>query len=145
MEKKINDDSKSQLNFVNYKIDELVFTDNENFESEKVKIDMQFNKDIDYIEEVGSLDRVIVTLEADIFNDPIENNYPFNLYIKMTGFFELTTNDIKGKDIIINRNTIAIMFPYLRSLVSTITANSQVPPLIIPTININKLLDSEEK
>jgi preprotein translocase subunit SecB len=144
MTNQINDDTKSELKFINYKIDEIIFKNNEDFKNEKVNISIDFNKDINYIEEDGEEDKVIVSLEVDVFKDPIKNNYPFHLFIRMIGFFEVTNSDLEGKDIIVNRNTIAIMFPYLRSLVSTITANSQVPPLIIPTINVNKLIDNEE-
>lgn len=35
--------------------------------------------------------------------------------------------------------------PYVRALVSSFTANANVTPLILPTVNINKLLDKGEQ
>ncbi|WP_276679625.1 protein-export chaperone SecB [Empedobacter brevis] len=37
------------------------------------------------------------------------------------------------------RNSIAILFPYIRSFVSTITLQANIPPLILPTLNLTKL------
>ena len=38
-------------------------------------------------------------------------------------------------------NALAIMFPYLRSLVSMITCNSGREPIILPTINLSRLFE----
>ena len=35
------------------------------------------------------------------------------------------------------------MYPYLRALVSTYTANSNVLPLILPAINVNAMLEEK--
>lgn len=42
-------------------------------------------------------------------------------------------------------NIVAIMFPYLRSQVSLMTAQPNLPTVVIPAININKLLSSVKK
>ena len=36
-------------------------------------------------------------------------------------------------------NATAIMFPYLRNLLSTITMNGNIPPYILPIVNVSKL------
>ncbi len=38
-------------------------------------------------------------------------------------------------------NAIAIMFPYLRSMVSMITSSSSREPIILPTMNVAKLFE----
>ncbi len=38
-------------------------------------------------------------------------------------------------------NSLAIMFPYVRAFVSTITLQANVPPVIIPTLNLMGLTD----
>lgn len=40
-------------------------------------------------------------------------------------------------------NALAILFPYLRSLVSIITSNSGREPLILPTVNLASLFDEQ--
>ena len=40
-------------------------------------------------------------------------------------------------------NAIAILYPYARAIVSTYTANTNVTPLILPTINVNKFIQKQ--
>ena len=42
-------------------------------------------------------------------------------------------------------NAIAIMFPYLRSMVSMITSSSGREPIILPTMNVAKLFEKIDK
>lgn len=46
-----------------------------------------------------------------------------------------------------NANAIAILIPYARAILSTITVQTGRPPIIIPTVNTNKLVnpDKEDK
>ena len=41
-------------------------------------------------------------------------------------------------------NAVAILFPYVRALISSYTANANVTPLILPPINVNQLLRSKK-
>ena len=60
--------------------------------------------------------------------------------LEMTGFFE-TENGESDKFI---KNAIAILYPYVRALISTYTANANINPLILPAINVNKLIENSE-
>ena len=42
-------------------------------------------------------------------------------------------------------NALAILFPYARSIISGITAQSGFPPVILPTVNIAKMFKEAEK
>lgn len=44
---------------------------------------------------------------------------------------------------LIEKNSIAIMFPYVRSYITLITSVPNMNPIIIPPININKVLDEQ--
>jgi preprotein translocase subunit SecB len=61
----------------------------------------------------------------------------FELDCKAIGFFE--TNDDIDDDFKISSfvkiSSPAIMFPFLRSYINTITTNSGIPPLILPSFN----------
>lgn len=37
------------------------------------------------------------------------------------------------------RNALAILFPYLRSFISVLTLQSNIPPLVLPTYNLSEL------
>ncbi len=60
----------------------------------------------------------------------------FNLFIVAVGTFELKSDvDENLKKIFVNQNAPAIMFPYIRSFITTLTSNlgNVTSPLIIPT------------
>ena len=62
-------------------------------------------------------------------------NAPFRLEVELAGRYDC-------KDGWNNRwepNALAILFPYLRALVSTLTAQSGREPVILPTVNIAQL------
>lgn len=142
---KIDNKVHSSLKFLNYDVDNIIFEKNKEFDQEKVKMDISLKKDINFMEkESDGSEKYSVSLEINIFEDPIENNFPFSLFIKITGYFNVITKDENMKEELINLNSVSILFPYLRSLVSTITANSNISSLIIPPLNINKLLDENE-
>ena len=44
---------------------------------------------------------------------------------------------------LIRSNSIAILFPYLRTIVSMITANANISPYVLPVMNIAALFDHE--
>ncbi len=67
------------------------------------------------------------------------------LEIVVSGIFEFRTKLEQEKmDIIITKNTVAILFPYLRSQVTLMTAQPDIEPVVIPAININALLKNME-
>lgn len=41
-------------------------------------------------------------------------------------------------------NAVAILFPYVRALISSYTANANVTPLVLPPINVNQLLRNKK-
>ena len=83
---------------------------------------------------------------ASIYNpDEDETKFPFSMQIEVIGFFVLSGEDRKAKIEDFKANAVAILFPYVRSLISSYTANANVPPLIIPPINVNRLLKSKKE
>ena len=44
----------------------------------------------------------------------------------------------------LDSNAIAILYPYIRSIVSVYTSSINVPPLILPVINVNALIEQLE-
>lgn len=67
------------------------------------------------------------------------------LEIVVSGIFEFRTKlEQEKKDIIITKNTVAILFPYLRSQVTLMMAQPDIEPVVIPAININALLKNME-
>lgn len=67
------------------------------------------------------------------------------LEIVVSGIFEFNA-ELKDeqKQIIITKNTMAILFPYLRAQVTLMTSQPDVEPVVLPAININSLLQNLE-
>ena len=83
-----------------------------------------------------------VGLGAKIFENSTENNYPFEISVEILGFFESDNDDINSEGFL--PNALAILYPYLRSTITNITANANVQPLILPTMNILSYLKDSD-
>lgn len=63
------------------------------------------------------------------------------LKIIVSGIFEFNLGfDDEQKKTIITKNTMAILFPYLRAQITIMTSQPDVEPVVLPAININALL-----
>lgn len=65
--------------------------------------------------------------------DKAEN---IKVFASATGIFNTSQNYIE----LVERNAIAIMFPYLRSYISLLTTQPGMNPIVLPAINIMSLL-----
>ena len=70
-----------------------------------------------------------------------ENNYPFEMEIEITGYFQIES---VSNEIDFEPNAIAILYPYIRAIASTYTASANINPLILPAINVNKLIEDQK-
>lgn len=77
-------------------------------------------------------DKMNLTLEVEV-NDK-EQNLMLNL--RVVGFFRYDGEQVKEINQFLYLNGPAILFPYVRSYVSNITALSGLPPIIMPTLNM---------
>ena len=68
-----------------------------------------------------------------------------SLNLETIGVFTLD-NDGMNEDVsehLIKVNTVAIMFPFIRSQISLLTTQPGLEPILLPPININALMDSK--
>lgn len=66
---------------------------------------------------------------------------PFELKVDLVGHFtypEQEGEDAVAKDRILQRNTVSILFPFLRSIVASLTCNANIPTLMLPVMNFTK-------
>lgn len=126
----------SSLKFVNYIVNNVHFNYNQRQNSEKNwKLTFNFKNVTKINEEKNKME---ISLSTDIFKD-IEDA-PFNMSVEIIGFFELEgIGDISHYE----ANAIAIMYPYLRAIISTYTSSANVMPIILPVININAVLNKD--
>jgi len=115
---------------------------------EALNNDEQFNMDINISQNLhNDNENRIATLKlgCQIGNNNLDDNFPFFLKVELVGIFSYDTDLSEDQCTrMLNVNGTAILFPYLRSLISMITTLCSIPPVIIPTINIGKLISQNE-
>ena len=62
-----------------------------------------------------------------------------NIELVAEAQFLYESDDYSREESIINTNTVAIMFPFIRSQVTLLTSQPGMIPIILPTINTKKL------
>ncbi len=111
------------------------------------KILFEANKQTDN-ENSCKLSRKITEITDDDFNIELAFELiteSFFININLEASFNIKCDNEVMKDRLIKNNTVAILFPYIRSEVTLITAQPGIEPIVIPPININKLIEDSEK
>ena len=88
-----------------------------------------------------NFDRSITKLDDSNWRVSLQSNVATNnneveIHIRVVGLFTVNTDDKKLKNSLISKNTVAILFPYLRSQITLITAQSGLPPVMLPLLNV---------
>ena len=126
---------KSALQFVGYDVSKLQFEKNLFFVGDgEVQITPKFKKEVIELDE----NMISVTLGVLIENTET-NSTPFNLCVELTGHFnaKFTGEESQSfREQLINQNTVAILFPFLRSTVASLTLAANISPVILPIINL---------
>ncbi|UZW12581.1 protein-export chaperone SecB [Clostridium pasteurianum] len=130
---------KGIISFNGYKIKSIDFKINDDYKNEFKGIDTDFDFKVNAgIDSDGK--NVVITVESIIFKDYKNKNKPFYLDIITEGYFsfECTKEEFESNRLI--KNSLSILFPYIRSSVTNITTTCGFSPLILPTININEFV-----
>ncbi|MGL5050382.1 MAG: protein-export chaperone SecB [Fusobacteriaceae bacterium] len=127
--------SEATLKFLGYDLEKINYERNNLFDSSiDSEILPKINTMIIYKDESKKEANIILGIKYDN-----ENNLPFSLEVVLRGFFEFNDEDQK----IIFQNGTAIMYPYMRSIITDITSKTNYTPIILPTMNFYNLLSKE--
>lgn len=129
-----NNTQRAQFRFVQYRIEEA------NFRIDGSKVDQDNDMSVNLgaaVECDNEKGTSAVTLEANISN----HGESFRSFVKLTGNFESANTKEDELLKFSAYNGIAILFPYLRAYVTTMTAQAGIQPIIIPTLNLQKMGD----
>lgn len=125
------------INFVGYSVKEMIFEQKEllnqnNVEKQSIKQNFHTKTDI-------RGNKANVQLEYHVAPEA-----PIKLDVIIVGQFVFNSEEDKtntGFEKYLKTNAVAILFPYLRQVVTTLTATSNImQPIILPTVNISQLL-----
>ena len=139
----------SGFQFVGYKVTDVDFKINKQYDIDKVESNDN-NFSLAFSIEVNSIleeQRGIVTITADISKDYKKMNRPFFLKIIIAGFFSVIDGKFDDKQLqdFLKYNGTTALFPFLRSVVSDITKSAGVDPVMLPLVNIAELMKENQK
>lgn len=126
---------ESILKFKTYEIEETIFRKNLNTTNNNNDISPSVECNI--MRKADSENEMAVRLTVEIGDDNQEES---SIYVlaRVVGFFE---EESEGIDL--SANAVAILFPYVRSLISDLTSKGADDPIILPPINVNSMLENE--
>ena len=132
---------KCTLKFNDYKVKRIEFILNENFDNNntKPKITTNIKTTINYDNKSpNKFDTSIkITLGEKINN----TNIPFYLCVELMGWFEVIDEETHKTREFAEINSVSILFPYARALITNITANANIPPAVLPPMNIAGMME----
>lgn len=101
---------------------------------ERAKFEINFNREISCID--ANNYRVSLRCNAKDETGMIE------MHVRIVGMFYVDSSDENKKKELISKNTMAILFPYLRSQVTLLTAQIDGPKFTLPVMNIAGMFPS---
>jgi len=132
----------SSFRFEDYKINNINYVLNEEYEATEA-IETEYGLGLG-IKISSDCKQAEINLEMDIFS-AVDKPSPYKLKISILGWFS-TDDIIKESDFIdfCKINATAILYPYLRSAVTDITKVGNIQPLVLPLVNIYRLIKASE-
>lgn len=128
----------SCLQFNGYEVSKLYY--------EPVKTDIsEFNLSPEFKKSTTEIDEKNYIVELSVSFAPSDGApLPFIVDVAIRGHFFVESEDKALKDALISDNTVAIMFPYLRMLVSSLTNMGNITPVLLPVINLSQMFNDKE-
>lgn len=127
----------SVLQFNNYSVEELLFKKTEVPEGlHEFQLQPHFNHELC---DCGD-NKFDVKLSVEISPDE-DHPMPFQLRVAIVGHFtyleDKSESDKNLKQQVLKKNTVAILFPFLRQIVASLTNNANIATLMLPIMNFN--------
>jgi len=132
--------TKAGINFIRVSVTELHFKLNRKFKlpKEGIPVDMEFD-----IKKMFSRDKKSLTtiLSAKLFQKIKKN--PFKMNVTIEGIF--ISNDIKELQNFSNVHAPAHLMPFLREVVGNTTMKANIPPLLLPPLNVSDMIGEDKR
>ncbi|WP_137625597.1 protein-export chaperone SecB [Lactiplantibacillus pingfangensis] len=135
----------SVLKFKGYVVNDMIYRKNSKFENENGKISLKPKlHEHDKVQD----ETIFVTLEVTA-GSLEDKRMPFEASVSIQGEFEYIPEEDKddfGITTFIKQNAVAILYPYVRTLMSNLTlASNENPAFLLPTINVSEVLERERQ
>ena len=126
-------DKQGAIKFLDYRVSKVEFYLNKT-EKQSNELNVEFSSDKEVDKELKNM---LVELNVEIGD---KDESPFFMSICLEGLFELSQDYLDYDINLFYSNALSILYPYVRAIVSTYTAGANIKPVILPTINIKKML-----
>ena len=73
----------------------------------------------------------------------VERESEYTAEVQVSGFCSISESCV-AKDEILKKNAVAVLFPYVRSELTLLTAQPETTPIVLPVMNINAMIDNAE-
>ncbi len=128
------------LKFNGYVVKTIEFIKNESSSTNiRVDIGKKFNYDEKYPNKFS------VGLKITLGDKDPDTTSPFYLCVELLGEFEVVESEIDKVRQFAEINAVSILFPYARALITTITANANIPPVVLPPMNIAGMMENKNE
>lgn len=134
----MKEENAAVIQFKGYRVTEMSFLCSADYEfpEGEISYSFHFSKTFLPLSDTEIQENIGINLFYPGSETTMENA-PYRLNVEIAGRFSSTSPWQPEWE----QNAMAILFPYLRSLVSLITSNSGREPVILPTINISSLFE----
>eukprot|EP01012_Entosiphon_sulcatum_P027701 TRINITY_DN33410_c0_g1_i1.p1 TRINITY_DN33410_c0_g1~~TRINITY_DN33410_c0_g1_i1.p1 ORF type:complete len:158 (+),score=4.83 TRINITY_DN33410_c0_g1_i1:48-476(+) len=128
-------ETQPKIKFLGYRCVEFTFKASEEYINGESPEDLQFTVNYGGVKSEDVENRFIENFEL-LLKDETEDT---KITGKFIGLFESTEkiDDDFIESHFIKVNAPAILYPFIRSYVSTVTINACIPPILIPTLNFS--------
>lgn len=130
----------SIVNLQAYKVDKIEFA-NEMENGAKIALGNKYSYQVQY---AAGKDIAKATFDIEVHDK--ENPERFKIHVIIVGIFAYKSDE---KRELIHTETFKALFPYAKALITTVTANCGIQPVIIPNIDIDNQeiyrIDPEQK
>lgn len=127
---------KSKLEMLDIYFPEYSFK----YDKKQGPINLTTGFNIDYAEKTDDRFQVRILINTLIKDEEDR----FELKLSTLGFFKLNAEDIEENvaDYILKKNTVAMMFPFIRSQISLLTTQPGMTPILLQPIDVDALVDN---
>lgn len=120
-----------------------IFIIEESF-SRKPNVPLDAEEDLEMSSELSVQDKDATVMVETIFRLEHNDEEVFRLQCKHIGKFSVDTdNENMELQTFIENNSVALMFPYIREHVTSVTQKAGIQPIVLPPINIRALLNNK--
>lgn len=138
----------SVLNFKGYRVLTASYERNSEYDPQKQGHDFELQPELSAQSDQKDSQEFLVRLRIKVRKDSKKRVIPFKILVDVEGDFVYHEDEDSGNfgvETFLQQNAVAILYPYVRSLVSNLTnMSNEFPGYNMPTINVSEALKAQK-